>query len=104
MNNQKCSDGGDCGIGGYCPECPRVKGSGASPCSDDYADNPQYVRMEDGHPVMRCSECETEYNTGSQGITTSDELELCIGCQADLRHLYDEDWNILQLATTNSPQ
>jgi len=25
MNNRKCSDGGDCGIGGYCPECPLVK-------------------------------------------------------------------------------
>ena len=30
INNQKCSDGGDCGIGGYCPECPNNKDSGAS--------------------------------------------------------------------------
>lgn len=73
------------------------------PCSADYADNPQFVRMEDGYPVMRCSECETEYSTGSEGITTSDDLELCIGCQADLRHLYDEDWNLLPNTPAHQP-
>lgn len=76
---------------------PLLTGGGLPPCS---ADNPQFVRMEDGHQVMRCSECDTEYNTGSEGITTRDGLELCIGCQADLRHLYDEDWNLLPNATS----
>lgn len=80
-----------------------LAGSDALHCSADFADNPQFVRMEDGHPVMRCSECETEYNTGNEGITTSDSLELCIGCQSDLRHLYDEDWNLLPNAPGEPP-
>lgn len=55
----------------------------------------QFVRMRDGHPVMRCSNCEEEHWTGAEGITTSDGKELCISCQRELQHLYDAEWNLL---------
>lgn len=77
------------------PDCAPPIGSEEAAWEAAQRSNPQFVRMQDGHPVMRCSECEREHWTGSEGITTSDGKELCISCQCDLRDLYDDDWNLL---------
>lgn len=56
----------------------------------------QFVRMRGEFEIMMCDGCGEEFDTGCQGITTSDGFELCLNCQSESewQSRYDAEWTL----------